>query len=225
MENKGNSLAKIAIGLNVVLIIAVIILFVKMPSGGGETVNADQQSDDSTKTQHVIPDDGSLRICYFQADSVNTLEMMGELEGLIQQAQEDANSRMQQKDAEIKRWQENWGDPSKLLPSELEKFQKEAMQKEQEYGAFQQQLQMELGQKQEEIMFKLISRVSDASKKYAEENGFDFVLSYQLGQNVYYAAPRYDVTVELMEMINQEYRENQSSGESTEDESAEEGDE
>lgn len=225
MENKGNSLAKIAIGLNVVLIIAVIILFVKMPSGVGETANADQQTDDSTKTKQVIPDDGSLRICYFQADSVNTLEMMGELEGLIQQAQEDANSRMQQKDAEIKRWQENWGDPSKLLPSELEKFQKEAMQKEQEYGAFQQQLQMELSQKQEEIMFKLISRVSDASKKYAEKNGFDFVLSYQLGQNVYYAAPRYDVTVELMEMINQEYRENQSSDESAEAGDAEEGDE
>jgi outer membrane protein len=210
MENKGNSLAKIAIGLNVVLIIAVIILFVKMPAGDGENVTSNDEANDSLKTNNTVDLSGAPRICYFQGDSVQTLDMMAEMEGLMKQAQEDANRKMQQKDAEIKRWQDSWGDPSKLLPSELQKFQQEAMAKEQEYGAFQQQLQMELASSQEDIMFKLVTRVSDASKRYAEENGFDYVLSYQLGQNVYYAAPKYDVTEELMKMINDEYHSNQT---------------
>lgn len=209
MENKGNSLAKISLGINVVLIIAVIILFVKMPSGSGtnEVVN----TNDSTNTTPLIPDDGTMKICYFQADSLNNLDMMAELELMGEQAQKDAESKMRSKENEIKRWQEGWGDPSKLLPSELRRYQEEAMSKEQEIGMFQQQVQMELAMSQEDLMLKLITRISDASKTFAEENGYDFVLSYQKGQNIYYGSPNFDVTAQLVELINAEYRQNQES--------------
>lgn len=209
MENNGSSLAKISLGINVALVIAVIILFVKMPSGSGESEVA--ESDDSTKVDNpIIPDDGALKICYFQADSLNNLEMMAELEKLGEAAQKRAEDRMRGKEREIQKWQESWGDPSKLLPSELQRFQQEAMAKEQEIGMFQQQVQMDLAMEQEGLMLKLINRVSDASKKFAEENGYDFVLSYQLGQNVYYGSPNFDVTVQLMDQINKEYRMNQT---------------
>mgnify|MGYP000403920702 FL=1 len=218
MENKGNSLAKISLGINVALIIAVIILFVKMPSGAGSDETADVN--DSTSTvDPVIPDDGTMRICYFQADSLNNLEMMAELEALGEDAQKNAESKMRGKENEIQRWQESWGDPSKLLPSELRRYQEEAMKKEQEIGMFQQQVQMELAMEQENLMLKLITRVSDASKTFAEENGYDFVLSYQKGQNVYYGSPNFDVTAQLVNLINEEYRMNQVSlteGEGTE---------
>ena len=70
MENKGSSLAKISLGINVALIIAVIILFVKMPgcSSSEDVVNGN----DSTDTVNpIIPDDGIMTIGYFQADSLN----------------------------------------------------------------------------------------------------------------------------------------------------------
>lgn len=209
MENNGSSLAKISLGINILLIIAVIILFVKIPGSGSEEVV--DTNDTSNVETPVIPDDGQLNICYFQADSINNLDMMAELEALGAEAQKNAENKMRSKEREIQRWQENWGDPTKLLPSEQRRFQEEAMQKEQEIAMFQQQVQMELAMEQENLMLKLITRVSDASKKFAEENGYDFVLSYQLGQNVYYGAPQFDVTSELMDMINEEYRSNQTS--------------
>ncbi|NOQ75050.1 MAG: hypothetical protein GQ574_23760 [Crocinitomix sp.] len=210
MENKGNSLAKISLGINVVLIIAVIILFVKMPSGSGGNELVDGNDSTDAVTQ-LLPDDGSMKICYFQADSLNNLDMMAELELLGEQAQKDAEAKMRGKENEIKRWQEKWGDPSKLLPSELRTYQEEAMKQEQEIGMFQQQVQMELAMSQEDLMLKLITRVSDASKTFAEANGYDFVLSYQKGQNVYYGSPRFDVTDQLLELINAEYLKNQES--------------
>jgi outer membrane protein len=210
MENKGNSLAKISLGINVVLIIAVIILFVKMPSGSGTNEVVDSNDSTNNVTTH-IPDDGTMKICYFQADSLNGLDMMAELELLGEQAQKNAESRMRGKENEIQRWQEGWGDPSKLLPSELRRYQEEAMKKEQEIGMFQQQVQMDLAMEQEGLMVKLITRVSDASKKFAEENGYDFVLSYQKGQTIYYGSSNFDVTDQLVELINTEYRQNQES--------------
>jgi hypothetical protein len=56
MENNSNSLAKISIGINIALIIAVIILFVKMPSGAGSETAGAFDPNDSTKK--VLPDDG-----------------------------------------------------------------------------------------------------------------------------------------------------------------------
>ncbi|MFT5822939.1 MAG: outer membrane protein [Crocinitomix sp.] len=208
MENKGSSLAKISLGINVVLIIAVIILFVKMPSGAGtnEVVGGNDSTNNVTP---VIPDDGTMKICYFHADSLNSLDMMGELEAMGEEAQKKAESRMRGKENEIQKWQEGWGDPSALLPSEMRNYQEEAMKKEQEIGMFQQQVQMDLAREQEGLMLTLITRVSDASKTFAEENGYDFVLSYQKGQMIYYGSPNFDVTAQLTEMINSDYRGNQ----------------
>ena len=209
MENKGNSLAKISLGINVLLIIAVIILFAKMPSGA----NADEvvDSNDSTATSPIIPDDGTMKICYFNADSLNSLELMAELETMSAQAQQNAESKMRNKQGEIEKWQAGWGDPSTLLPTEQRKYQEEGLKMQQDIAMFEQQVQMELAMEQENVMRTLITKVSDASKIFAEDNGYDFVLSYQTGQTIYYGSPNFDVTNQLMDLINTRYRANQQS--------------
>ena len=82
MENNSNSLAKISIGINIALIIAVIILFVKMPSGAGSETAGAFDPNDSTKK--VLPDDGHLRIGYFLAYSLQeNILVMKEIEELM----------------------------------------------------------------------------------------------------------------------------------------------
>jgi outer membrane protein len=49
--------------------------------------------------------------------------------------------------------------------------------------------------------------------KSLKKNGFDFVLSYQLGQNIYYCSPNFDVTAELIDLMNKEYQANASATE------------
>jgi outer membrane protein len=56
-------------------------------------------------------------------------------------------------------------------------------------------------------MMSYITRVSATSKRLAEDKGYDFILSYQIGQNVFYASPLMDVTNDIVELMNADYRE------------------
>lgn len=207
MENKGNSLAKIAIGLNVALIIAVIILFVKMPSGSDTTSESVSDGNDSTDVVEIV-DNGKLTIGFFYADSLNNqLLLMQDIEKDMADAQASMQSRMQGKQRELDNWQKKWQDRGPLLSTEQEQYAIEAQQKQQEAMMFEQNLQMELAQKQEQLMMSYISRVSAMSKRLAEDKGYDFILSYQIGQNVFYASPLMDVTSEIVELMNADYRE------------------
>jgi Skp family chaperone for outer membrane proteins len=204
MENKGNSLAKISLFINVILIIAVIILFVKMPSGGNEVVNSNNDSKDSTLK--LMPDDGQLNIGYFNADSLNAnLLFVKDLESEMANAQAAAESKMKKKQGEIEAWQQKWAKKGQLLSSEQEQYMKEAQKMEQDAMMFEQEVQMNLGQDQERLMLTHIQRVSNFCKIYAQENNYDFILSYQIGQNLFYASPNFDVTKGLVNLMNEDY--------------------
>ena len=205
MENKGNSLAKISLAINIALIIAVIILFVKMPSSGDSSEAI--ASNDSTVVNTVpIVDDGQLRIGYFMSDSLSTnLLLTKEIETLMADAQKNAESKMAAAERKVQKWQEKWAGGGQLLPNEQKKYAEEAPKIEQDYMRSQQEIQMELGAKQEEFMFTLITRITNSSKVLAEKNGYDYILSYQLGQNIYYGSPNFDVTDELIAIMNADY--------------------
>lgn len=204
MKNNGNTIAKVSLGISLVLLVLVIVSFVTRPSGNSGT---EETTKDTAKQHHMGGSMDGLKICYFQADSIQNLDMMVQLEQLSAQAQSNFDLKMKQLQGEVDAFQKKWGDPSKLFPDEQVKYQEAAIRMQQEMAQKEQMAQMELAKTQEDIMFKLISRVSDISKRFAEENGYDFVLSYQLGQNIYYGSPKYDVTEELMEMINADYKE------------------
>ncbi len=219
MENNGNNLAKLSIGINVLLIIAVIILFVKMPSSSSNDTADTTEPDSNAVSNPVIADDGKMNIAYFSADSLNNnLLLMTELEGLIEQASVNAQDRITRKENELRKWEESWSTGGQLLPSEQERYMQEAQQKQQEYGMLQQEVQMELAQQQEQHMFTLISRVSKAAKDYAEENGFDYVFSYTLGQSLYYGSPNFDITEELIDIMNEDYKKKSAPVEETSEE-------
>jgi Skp family chaperone for outer membrane proteins len=204
MENKGNLLVKISLGINLLLIIAVIILFVKMPKTASDDV-----ASDSDTIKKILPDDGQLNIAYFHGDSINeNLLLMKEIEEMAKKIEEDGQARMRSKEKEIQAWQDKWGDPNNLLTKERDKYEAEAMKKQEEIGRFQQELQMSMAQQQQELMTTLYKRVGNAATQIAEKNGFDYVLSYQLGQNIYYCSPNFDVTSELIDLMNKEYTEN-----------------
>jgi len=52
----------------------------------------------------------------------------------------------------------------------------------------------------------MVTRVSEVSKIFAEENDYDYVFSYQAGQNLYYSSPTHDVTAELIGIKNEKYK-------------------
>ena len=202
MQNN-NSLAKISLAINALLVIAVIILFTR-GNGGSET--AEVSGDDSTSQQVIRPNDGELKIGYFNTDSLNSqLLMIKDLEQEMADAQKNAEDKMQKEQNKIDSWNKKWEARMPLLSGEQDVYQKEMQKMQQDAMIAEQTIQMELAQSQEMIMYSHIQRISNFSKIYAEKNGFDMIMSYQIGQNPIYIHPSMDVTAGVVKLMNDDY--------------------
>ena len=217
MENKASKLALLSLGINAILLILVVILFKKMPASS-ERSNVEVCD---TCESVLPPDDGVLTIGYFNTDSLNSkLLFVKELEDQMMQSQKNAESKMIKKQNEIEAWKKKWEGRGQLLPSEEEQYMIEAQKMQNDAMNFEQQVQMDLMQEQEALMMTHVLRVSKFSKEYGVANGYDLILSYQLGQNLVYVSPRMDVTNELVKLINEDYENNSNGGADTENEEA-----
>ena len=195
-----NKLAKISLGINALLIIAVIVLFVKMPSGSAG--NTDEI--DSTLVEFV--DDGQLTIAYYRSDTLSAKsDFVKEVQNQIEQVQVDAQNDMAAKEKEIQRWQKSWEDKGQLLPREQEVYMAEAQQKQMEIAQFEQDLNMKVGMEQENLMLALYQRLEKYAKSFCEKNEIDMLVSLQMGQNVIYMNPTLDVTKQFLNHVNKEY--------------------
>jgi len=206
MENN-NQLAKISLGINLVLIIAVIFLFVKMPSGTASNEESDEN--DSLSTSVEVQNDGELTIAYYNGDSLNNTQFFMDLQKSMQESSTKAENRLINKQKEIEKWSARWNEKAQagLLPNEQERYYKEAAEKEQELAMLQQTVQIEAAQEQEQLMLTMYSRVNLYAKSFAEKNNIDLLLQSQLGNNISYVGPSMDVTKQFINHVNQEYSE------------------
>lgn len=195
-------LAKVSLGINAVLIIAVIILFVKMPGGGS---GSDEIADDSTSVE--IQNDGEMTIAYYNGDSLNTTDFVLELQTQMEAVQIKGEQKLASTQKEIEAWQAKWAKKSEtgLLPREQEQYYKEAAEMEQKMAYAQQSAQMDAAQETEQLMMTLYTRIQVYSKTFAEKNNIDLLLQFQLGNNISYVAPHMDVTEQFMNHVNAEY--------------------
>ena len=112
---------------------------------------------------------------------------------------------MQKEQSKIDSWNKKWEARMPLLSGEQEVYQREMQKMQQDAMMAEQSIQMELAQSQEMIMFSHIQRISNFTKIYAEKNGFDMIMSYQIGQNPIYIHPSMDVTAGVVKLMNDDY--------------------
>lgn len=206
-------LAKVSLGINAILIVAVVVLFVKSPSGSAGEVDGDDSS-----LVH-IPDNGELTIAYYNSDSLSTQsDFVVDLQEQIQLSTTKAQDKMAGKEREIQRWQQSWEEKGSLMPREEQKYMEEAQSKQMEIAQFEQNLNMEVQMEQEKLMITLYMRLQNYAKTFCEKNEIDMLVSFQMGQNVIYMNPQFDVTSQFLIHVNAEYN-------STFEEEAEEGEE
>lgn len=205
-------LAKISLGINAILIVAVVVLFVKSPSGTAGEVDADDSS------LVTIPDNGELTIAYYNSDSLSTQsDFVVDLQEQIQLSTTKAQDRMAGKEREIQRWQQSWEEKGSLMPREEQKYMEEAQTKQMEIAQFEQNLNMEVQMEQEKLMITLYMRLQNYAKTFCQKNEIDMLVSFQMGQNVIYMNPQFDVTSQFLNHVNAEYNS------TFEDEAEEEG--
>jgi len=205
MQNNASKLAVISLVLNFILIIAVLILFVKMPSGSSSEAENGEPVDTTDLTALHEKGEGAV-VVYYQSDSLNTrCKFVMELQKEIMDAQVNAEARLKSKQDELMRWDQKWQDKGPLLSSEQEQYMAEGQKKQEELMLLQQQLEQELFDTQNRLTLTGVTRIQKYCRDLALKNGYDYVLSYQLGGQVLFCNPKMDITDELINTMNADY--------------------
>jgi len=168
-------------------------------------------SDDTVPTTVVEARENTLKIGYYDVDSLN------EQYKLVKDISEEIEAKMKKLssgfEAEVKSFEKWATDMEKkmkdglLLSSEEKKFMEQFQRRQMELGQKEQQLSAEVQRMQSDNFLKATNRVNDFVKRYAEENGFDMILQYQLGGQVTYINESFNITTDIISGLNKEYEE------------------
>jgi len=189
---------------NVVLAVAVVVLFVLHFSGGEKKETTGEQA----AVEMASPSD--ISIAYFNMDSVMSQwdlyfqyqqdlgQKQSELEADFAGKTENFYQRVQDAQYKIQR--------QLVTRSEAEQLQQNLAAEEQNLMQLQNQYTADL---QEEGMVKN-RRMIDMIERYVAElsqtKGYSYVYSYQFGGNLIYGAKPYDITAEVVAGLNAKYK-------------------
>lgn len=221
----------ISLLINLVLIVAIVPLYL-LHFSGDETKEGtkDPESDEGDKEEEAdqsseTPSSGNFRVAYVNWDSLMNdyayvEDMFSELEKESIQMRKQLENRMKKLQQEYKQLQE---ESAYMTQKELEEAQTRMQQKQQELQQRQQNLQSRLAQKEQKMTKRFFDNVNAFLERYNEEKDYDVILRYQRGGELLFAEEAYDITPEVLEGLNENYKEEGANKELPEVEEDEEG--
>ncbi|NLF42088.1 MAG: OmpH family outer membrane protein [Bacteroidales bacterium] len=206
-ENK-NGASKGLLGFllasNIILLIAVVILFVLFFKNG-ETDGKVAASD----TQSEILGNSSNNIAFIRSDSLMekyelAIRMRADLESKQKRMEAEFNQKQSsfQKEAESFQKSVNAGT---ISIDQAQIKEKELMQKQQELIDLNQTLSGSLAKQEYDLNIELLDSISGFLERYNKEFGFDFILGYSPGGGILYASDKKDITTDVIKKMNESY--------------------
>ncbi len=184
--------------LNIVLLVAVIILYV---------LHFSQKKVESSSS----PSDTSavnLKLAYIVSDSVlkhyEYLKVNREqLEAKTKKLDQDLRNRSMGLQNEINAYQRN---VSAMTLGQARATEEDLGKKQQNLQLYQQSLQQQLMQDEAKLNKELYDRITVFLKKYGEERGLQVVLKYDPTSDVLYGGPGLDITGDVIKGLNEDYQ-------------------
>lgn len=197
----------VSIILNVVLLIAVVVLYVLFFSGG-------KAAKDSGATDTKVLDVDDLSIAYVNTDSVlNKYELFKklskDLEDKQKKAEQSLKSRAEGFQREMQDYQRSAGN---LTINQAKALEENLRQKQQNLYMYEQSLTQELMQENNAMNEQLNQKLSEFLKKYGSEHNLELVLAYTNRGEVLFANDNLDITNNVVEGLNSEYNAEKSGG-------------
>lgn len=205
-NNKGISkgLLGFLLASNIILLIAVVILFVLFFKNGesdGKVTASDAQSE--------ILGNSSNNIAFIRSDSLMekyelAIRMRADLESKQKRMEAEFNQKQSsfQKEAESFQKSVNAGT---ISIDQAQIKEKELMQKQQELIDLNQTLSGSLAKQEYDLNLELLDSISGFLERYNKEFGFDFILGYSPGGGILYASDKKDITVDVIKKMNESY--------------------
>jgi outer membrane protein len=194
--------------LNIVLLIAVGVLYVLYFSGGSKSVaTADQGSS--------VPSD--VKIAFITSDSVlehyEYLKVNKEkLEAKTKQMDQEYRNRAQGLQNEIAAYQRNVGS---MTLTQVRATEEDLGKKQQNLQLYQQSLGQALMEEEQKLNKELYDRVTAFLKKYGAEHDLQVVLKYDPTSDVLYGGKALDITGDVIKGLNDGYQLEKTGGAKT----------
>jgi len=185
--------------LNVVLLVAVIILYVLHFSGPGKVESRSSGSDTSAV---------DLKVAYINSDSVlkyyDYLKVnRDQLEAKTKKMDQDLRNRTVGLQNEITAYQRN---VNGMTLGQARAAEEDLGKKQQNLQLYQQSLQQQLMQEEAKLNKELYDRITGFLKEYGQEKGLQVVLKFDPTSDVLYGGESLDITQDVIKGLNESYQ-------------------
>lgn len=198
-----------SIVLNVVLCIAVIVLYALYFSG--------RSASDVKETggARVADEGGATKIVYINTDTLMTNYLLAvELNEAFLKKQEERRTELNVKakslDQEANEFQRKLQNNGFLSEARAIDARDQLLIKQENLRRLQQEMIDKTAREQNDLNRQLFEEITSFLEEYNKEKGFNIVLSTQLGGNVLYAEDGYDITMDIVNRLNENYKKNNS---------------
>lgn len=188
-----------SLALNGVLLVAVAVLFY---------LHFSSQPSQTQQEAGAGVDVSNMKVAFINSDTLSKYYdyvkvNLDKLEAEGKKLDADLQARVNSLQREIENYQRNRGN---LTIGQAEAVERDLTNKRQNLEMYQQTLGQQMIEKQGKASEELYNKVTAFLKKYGEENGLQVVLKYNAGSDVLYGVPSLDITKQVIEALNAEYR-------------------
>ena len=192
----------LSIGLNVLLLIAVIVLYILHFSGNSKSTS----NQGGTVTMNA-----DARIVYINMDTLlNNYTQSRELnEAFLKKLEAnrtELNIKVKNFDRESAEFRNKVVNGGFMTRERAEQAQMDLMIKQQNLQKLQQEMTENAQREQMEINRKLYDAITNFLTEYNKAKGFQLILSTTLGGNVLFAQEGFDITNDVVNQLNEQYK-------------------
>jgi outer membrane protein len=198
--------------LNIILIIAVAVLFYLQFSGDGASEKSTSKSKSET-TEEAFQSYNQLRVAYVDIDSLLAdYQMYQDKRDEFLEDQTNSQAKLESKSREL---QSEFQDLREKLNKGLitrakaQMMQQELGQKEQQLYQMRDNITSELAEKEQVIYRQVLNSIMEYLDDYAADNNYHYVLSYSFGGPLLYSADKFNVTEDVLKGLNKAYEKEQ----------------
>ena len=150
----------------------------------------------------------SFRMAYFNTDSLEAhyqyfKDVLEQVKGKENEMNAELSGMEKSYQKKISEWQKNATTMSK---SEGEQAQQEYAQMQQNYQVRKQSLQESLLKNNEDLKADIRKKIEDYFKEYNKTKGFNYIISYEANSFVYIRDTAFNITDDLVNGLNAEYK-------------------
>jgi len=196
---------KLQLTVNIVLGIAVLALYILF-------FTTRKSGSDNSEGLFSFPEDiDDSRIVYVQIDSVISnyemaIDMADDLDQSLQTSETRFQSQQQTYQREVNDYQDKYN-RGLLTRTEATNIEQQLYVKQQELLQLQQELSDELAEKQAVMNNQLVDAIMQFLNNNRDRYNYTYVLGTSFGGNILYANDSLDITADVIEGLNAEYRE------------------